>query len=268
MAKRKIVSAKTGEVVEKETADLKKENRRKGAMKFRLPAIILWILAIGAEIAAILVFNNSQTIGDNFLIWVIVALVVDAILCIVGALLWKKANRISPCTSKSKVVCFFWNQMGVVACLLAFIPFGIILLKGAKNLDPKNKKILLIVTAVLVAASIVPSIDYRPPTPESVEEAEQIAIEEGRYDGVAYWTEHGRSYHFDTECYTLARSEFLIEGTLDEAFEANRKDPCDICAGGANFKQDGIDEVEVEGAGADLIVTAPIEEEDSLDSAA
>ncbi len=264
MAKKKIVSAKTGEVVEKETSTLRKENRKKGAKKFRIPAIILWVAAIGFEVVAILLLRYNYITP-----WLWIALGIDAACCIIGSLLWKKANRISPCTSDSKAVCFFWNQLGVIACLLAFIPFGIILLSGAKNLDPKLKKILLIVTGVLVLGSVGASIDYNPPTEADVLAAEEEAAAQGDFDGTVYWTMFGKSYHLDPECFTLSRSTTLFEGTIEEAFEHGKTDPCDFCAGGDQLKQNteetqGIEEESLDSESENVDTV----EDESLDDAA
>ncbi len=237
MANKKIVSAKDAKnkdyskAVEKETANLRSKNRKKNSMKFRIPAVILWVLAIGCEAAAVWMLNlNNMT-------WLYVALGADALFVIVGSLLWKKANHVSPCTSKSKAVCFLQNQLGVIMALVAFIPFGIILLKGAKNVDVKTKKILAVVVGVLLLGSVGASIDYTPATPESVEAAELVASASGEFGGTVYWTRFGKSYHLDPECSTLSRSTILIEGTLEEAFEQKRFDPCDVCAGGDIAKE-------------------------------
>lgn len=202
-----------------QTAEVKKKT---GGL--RTIAIILWVLAILCEVAAIFMFNLNETTI------MIILLVADAILCIVGSLLWKKSNRLSPCMSKSKFVQFIWNQMGVIACLLAFIPFGIILLTKADKLSPKMKTIVGVLFAVLFLGAVGGSIDYNPVTPEDVEKAQQEAIEAGNIAGEVYWTRWGKSYHFDMDCSTLKNSGELITGTVQEAFEAKRNDPCDFCA--------------------------------------
>jgi len=232
MADKKIVSAKDAKkgayskAVDKDSTELRSENRKKNAMKFRIPAIILWVLALGAEAAAVYMFNINQ------MTWLIVALVVDAVFVIIGSLLWKKANHVSPCTSKSKVVCFLQNQLGVIAALLAFIPFGIYFLKNSKNLSPKMKQIIAVLLGVLVIGSVGASIDYRPATPESVAQAEEAAAANGTFSGTVYWTQFGKSYHLDPDCSSLSRTTVLIQGTIEEAFEQKRFDPCNFCAGG------------------------------------
>lgn len=47
-----------------------------------------------------------------------------------------------------------------------------------------------------------------------------------------YWTPNGKSYHFDQNCSTLSRSKTILSGTLQQALDAGKTDPCDICAGG------------------------------------
>ena len=238
MAKKNFVSAKDAKKgdyskgTSKDTSTARTEGRKKNAMKFRIPAIILWVLAIGCEAVAVWMLNlNNMT-------WLYVALGVDALLVIIGSLLWKKANHISPCTSKSKAVCFLQNQMGVIAALLAFIPFGIILLRGAKNVDAKTKKILAVVVGVLLLGSVGASIDYTPATPDSVAAAELVASASGDFNGTVYWTEFGKSYHLDPECSTLSRSTNIAYGSIEDAFELKRNDPCDICAGGDLAKEE------------------------------
>ena len=193
----------------------------------RIGAVVLWLLAVGAEIAAIYLLNlREETL-------VIVALVVDAIFCIAGSLLWKRANRVRPCQSKSDFVCFIWNQMGVIACIVAFIPFGLYLLLKADKISPKMKKTIAVIAAVLFLGSVGASIDYNPPSAEELAKAETAAIQEDPdFDGTVYWTRFGKSYHLDPDCFTLARTkpENLFSGTIEEAFAANRTDPCDFCA--------------------------------------
>jgi len=266
--KGKRTETKVEDAAKARTAD-----RKKRAMKYRIPAVILWVLAIGCEVVAVLLFNRNLITP-----WLWIALAADAALVIAGSLLWKKANHTSPCTSDSKVVCFLQNQMGVIVALLAFIPFGIILLSSDKELKGKQKQLLLIVTAVLVVGAVAGSIDYRPATPESVQAAEEEAAASGDFDGTVYWTQFGKSYHLDRACYTIVNSEVVYEGTIEDAFAEKRFDPCDICAGGDQAKEqelleshdeDGdeahVDDADAEEAHAD---DADEEAEEALDDAA
>lgn len=202
--------------------------KKKRSSGLRTGAIILWVLAVLFEIGAIYMLNIAEST------LAIVAIVLDAICCISGSLLWKKANRITPCKSKNKFVAFIWNQMGVIACLVAFIPLGLFLLLKADKIPPKMKQIIAVIASVAFLGSTAASVDYNPPTPESVAMAEAEAAASGDYDGTVYWTRWGKSYHLDTECSSLSRSTELISGTIEEAFESKRNDPCDFCAGGGD----------------------------------
>jgi len=222
----------------------------KGAKGLRLGAVILWILAIACEVAAIyLLTTTNETVlykllGSGFndtnalLYWFIGILVVDAIFCIVGALLWKKANRIKPSQSKNKVVKFFWDQLGVIVCIIAFVPFGILLILGTDKLDAKAKKTLLVIVALLFVGSTAASVDYDPVSPGDSQNVE--ALIKSHYspdeyevnengDIIVYWTQYGKSMHLDGECYYIADSTTKTSGTVEEAIEAGKADPCDNC---------------------------------------
>ncbi|MBU3170443.1 ComEC/Rec2 family competence protein [Clostridium estertheticum] len=49
---------------------------------------------------------------------------------------------------------------------------------------------------------------------------------------IVYYTPSGKSYHYDKNCRTLARSKTILSGTLGEALSSSHNDPCNICAGG------------------------------------
>ena len=201
----------------------KTESQRKSAARSkRIVAIILWILAIGCEVAAIILFKKLIVLWPCLL-----ALIVDAILCIVAAQFWKKANHIDPPAGK-----FWQNQFGAFMAVLAFAPFILILLTS-KDVDPKFKKILTVVAALcLVAVGL--SIDYNPVTIDDLDEAELNAL---GYGGECYWAKYSKSYHFDPDCPTLLRSKEVFHGTIEQAFEEGRTDPCDFCAGGKEQKE-------------------------------
>ena len=204
----------------------KTTSERKGAAKSkRIIAVILWILAIGCEVAAIILFKKLVVLWPCLL-----ALIVDAILCIIAAQFWKKANHIDPPAGK-----FWQNQFGAFMAVIAFAPFILILLTS-KDVDPKYKKILTVVAALCLVASVGLSIDYNPVTIDDLNEAELNAL---GYGGECYWGKYSKSYHFDPDCQTLLRSKEVFHGTIEQAFEEGRTDPCDFCAGGKELKENG-----------------------------
>lgn len=44
-----------------------------------------------------------------------------------------------------------------------------------------------------------------------------------------YYTPNGKSYHYDPDCRTLSRSKTILSGTLNDAINTGRADPCDVC---------------------------------------
>jgi len=154
-------------------------------------------------------------------------------LVIVGAQLWKKSNRIDPASEKNKFKFWLWNNMGVIVSVIAFVPMIVLLLKN-KELDAKTKKIVSIIAAVALVIAGGASYDFNPVSQEDQEAMRAEAMQNMDADGDVFWTPFGKSYHMDENCQSLQRSATLINGTLDEAFEAKRFDPCDFCAGGAD----------------------------------
>jgi len=226
--KKPVVRSETVEEQVESTKPIKKTG--KSSVPYRIFAVICWLLAITAEVLVILLLNGVFYIpADAHLLGLpisemtamIAGIVIDLILVIVGSLLWKKANRISPASRKNKFLFFLWNQMGVIAAILAFVPLVIFLLKD-KDLDPKTKKIVTIIAAVALVIASLFSIDYNPVAKED--------FEGGLFADTVYWTQFGKSYHLDPDCHTLLRSKTIYEGSVDEAYDANRTDPCDFCA--------------------------------------
>lgn len=114
--------------------------------------------------------------------------------------------------------------MGLIASVICFLPIVILLLAN-KDLDGKTKKIVTVVAAIALVLASLFSIDFNPVSAEELAEAQQAVG-----TGTVYWTQFGKSYHLDPNCHTLMRSSKVYQGTIEEAFEANRTDPCDFCA--------------------------------------
>lgn len=55
----------------------------------------------------------------------------------------------------------------------------------------------------------------------------------GNLSRTAYWTTGGKSYHFSSSCPSLSRSKNIKSGTLQQALNAGKKDPCNNCANGS-----------------------------------
>jgi hypothetical protein len=219
-ADRVMRSADDGEII----ADSKGRGKTPGkqrtdAGRKRIIAFIFWALAIIAEIIAIWTFNNFSVLWPS-----LAAIAADAVLCITAALFWKQANDMDPPKGK-----FLKNQLGVIMCLIAFLPIGYVLLKGSKDMPKSAKKVISVVAALAFVLTMGMSIDYNPTTQDDLTQAEQMALE---YGGTAYWAKYSKSYHFDPDCQTLLNSKEIFQGTMEQAFELGKSDPCDFCAGG------------------------------------
>ncbi|MCR5073864.1 MAG: G-protein coupled receptor [Clostridiales bacterium] len=218
---------------------------RKTVRGLRIGAIVCWVLALACEVLAFFalrwaVANNASFPSKE--IWLLIAaLVVDVVFCIIAAQLWKKSNRIAPSLASSKLVRTLWHQLGVIMVLICFLPIGIILLLKSKNMDQKTKMILTVLVAALFVGATTSSVDFQQPSQERVEQLQQEAIAASAAEQV-YWTQFGKSYHFDRDCQHIRNKTpieeggTLVSGTLEEAFDANRWDPCNICAAGDQFE--------------------------------
>lgn len=111
---REFVEASTGKTG-KRPAVVTAANKKSATGK-RVAAVILWVLALAAEVGAILMLNGTWYIPEEQkMYWLIGALVIDLILVIIGSQLWKKANRLDPASKQSSVKFFLWNNMGLIA---------------------------------------------------------------------------------------------------------------------------------------------------------
>ena len=201
------------------------------ATQLRMFAIFSWILAIAAEIGAILVLIKSvKPIETSAWVWMIVFIVIDLMLVVIGSLLWKKANRLDPASRKNKVRFFLQNQLGVIISVIAFLPL-VVLIFTNKDLDGKQKGILggIAIIALIIAGLM--SADFNPP---SVEEYSQQTSRIEELTGVnsVYWTKSGTKYHINVDCphINTSRTEEIFNGTVAKARELkNITELCKTC---------------------------------------
>ena len=250
--KKKIVSADTGEVVA--AGSLKKPNMVQAApvgnaTGLRVGAIILWVFAIVFEVLAILVlFGKINLKFMPQMYQLILFLVLDLACVIVGSQLWKKANHIKPASKKNPFLFWLWNNMGVVVCAFAFLPFIVLVLTN-KDVDKKTKTVAIVAAAIALLIGGAASIDYNPVSLE-----EQQAAMETISDDV-YWSPFGKVYHTHDDCQALNQSEQLTYGTVEQAIAAGRTRLCSFCA-----KRDAITGVTTDNADTSGAVFEAVEE--------
>jgi len=239
--KKTIVSASNGE----KPAAPKTVHQAKpvgNASGLRVGAVILWVVAIAFEVLALLVLLGKLNINlGSSMVQLIVFLVLDLVCVIIGSQLWKKANHIKPASEKNKFKFWLWNNMGVVVCAFAFIPFIILLLTN-KNVDKKTKTVALIAAIVALLIGGVASYDFNPVSLE-----EQTAAISTFGEEQVYWAPFGKVYHLswgvdengdEIFCGALNRSDTLTVGTVDEAIAAGRTRLCSFCA--KHFDVEGV----------------------------
>ena len=139
-------------------------DQESAAKRLRIFAVLSWVLAIGGEVAGvILLFRHTFDHGNlPLLIGILVGI---AIFAIAGSLIWKAANKHDPARESDKAKFFFQNQLGAIITLIAFLPL-IVLIFMDKDMDPKNKKIAGGVGAALAVVATLIGVSWNPPSVE------------------------------------------------------------------------------------------------------
>jgi len=140
------------------------QDQKGQAKKLRTFAGLSWLVAIGTEIAAIVLLLKN-TFDQGGLALMIGLLVVIAIFAILGSVLWKKANRHDPATKDEPAKFFIQNQLGAIITIIAFLPL-LALVFMDKDMDPRTKKIAGGVGVALAALATVVGVDFDPPSTE------------------------------------------------------------------------------------------------------
>ena len=152
-----------------EEADVTKEWRathgqESAAKRLRIFAMLSWIIAIGGEIAGIVMLRQHKFDHGNLPL-LIGLLVGIAVFAIAGSLMWKAANKHDPARASDKAKFFFQNQLGAIITLVAFLPL-IVLIFMDKDMDPKNKKIAGGIGAALAVLATLIGVSWNPPSVE------------------------------------------------------------------------------------------------------
>lgn len=142
--------------------------QKSAATRLRIFAALAWIVAIGGEVAGIVLLRQNKFDQGNLplLIGILVGI---AVFAIAGSLMWKAANKHDPARKSDTAKFFFQNQLGAIVTVIAFLPL-IVLIFMDKDMDPKNKKIAGGIGIVLAAAATFIGIDFSPPSVEQYTE--------------------------------------------------------------------------------------------------
>ena len=201
----------------------------------RCGAIICWLVAICFEVLGFLLYFDKIRLPLPTLAGIIGVLVLDLIFVIIGSQLWKKANRIDPASKKNPVKFFLWNNMGVIVCIIAFLPYIILIFTDKQNkLDKKTKAIAVVVGIIALLIGALCSYDWNPIS------SEEKAAAEAAITGEVYWTQFGKVYHTSADCSHLNNSDTLYEGDVDQAIADNKTRLCKTCAKRDNIEAEGL----------------------------
>ncbi|MBO9602704.1 MAG: hypothetical protein J7496_09385 [Novosphingobium sp.] len=140
------------------------QGQKSAATRLRIFAAVAWAVAIGGEIAGIVMLRQHKLDHGNLPL-LIGVLVVIAVCAIAGSLMWKAANKHDPASKAEPFKFFVQNQLGAIVTLVAFLPL-VILIFMDKDMDPKNKKIAGGVGVVLAVVATLFGISYKPPSVE------------------------------------------------------------------------------------------------------
>jgi hypothetical protein len=202
------------------------ESRAK-ARKFRIFALLSWVVAIGLEVGAILLLQKPPVT-----MWLLIVLIVaDLVFAVVGSLLWKKANRFDPASEKEKFKFFVQNQLGAIIAVIAFLPL-VILIFTNKDLKGKQKGLVgaVAVVAMLIAGFV--GVDFNPPSQEQY--AQQIEQVKSLGAEHIYWTKSGTRFHLYQDCQHIntRKTDEIFQGTVPQARELkNITELCKTCEG-------------------------------------
>ena len=140
------------------------QGQKSKATRLRIFAVISWIIAIGGEIAGIILLRQGRFDQGNLplLIGILVGI---AVFAIAGSLLWKAANKQDPARQSDRARFFFQNQLGAIVTVIAFLPL-IVLIFMDKDMDPKNKKIAGGAGVALAVVAALIGVSWNPPSVE------------------------------------------------------------------------------------------------------
>jgi hypothetical protein len=140
------------------------QGQKSAATRLRIFAAIAWVIAIGGEIAGIVLLRQHRFDHGNLplLIGILAGI---AVFAIAGSLMWKAANKHDPARESDRARFFFQNQLGAIITVIAFLPL-ILLIFMDKDMDPKNKKIAGGVGAALAVLATLIGVSWNPPSVE------------------------------------------------------------------------------------------------------
>ncbi len=185
------------------------------ATRYRVIAIVLWLLAIGLEAGAIFWVLKQDNVNMVLLIG---AIVLIGILSITGSILWKKANRADPAKRSEPFRFWVQNQLGAIIAVIAFLPL-IVMIFLNKNMDSKQKGVAGSIAIVIALIAMYFGMSFNSPSVEqyTAETARVVAITGA---DLVFWTSQGNVYHLCEAASPLhleSSDPTIFSGTVGDA---------------------------------------------------
>lgn len=192
---------------------------------YRIGAFLLWALAIACEVVGILMLFKKIAVPEAYFLYALIGvLLLDMIFVILGSLLWKKANHISPASEKNKLAFWCQNNLGLFITVIAFAPIIVLILLN-KDADKKTKAIATAVAAVAMVIAGLGSYDWNPVSQEDLLKAQGYFGNQ-----TVYFAPSGKVYHSSADCGHLAKAKTVEKGKVEQAFSENKSRLCKSCA--------------------------------------
>ena len=217
---KKVTKVSGGENIPQKNTFVPTAEAKKKASQLRLYAVVLWVLAIIAQGAAMFILFKKDPeidLSTGNRIALIAILLVDLILLIIGSWFWKKSNRFDPASKKDSFKFALQSQLGVVMAVVAFLP--VVVLAFIK----KEYLIGAIAAAFMIGGGLA-SADYSPPSVEEYSKQSSYVKELMGADHV-YGTKSGTKYHLYDDCQYLKsdRTVEIFEGTVADLYANNSR---------------------------------------------
>ncbi|MDR1592116.1 MAG: hypothetical protein LBS16_04435 [Prevotellaceae bacterium] len=214
------------------------------ASQNRLLAIVLWALAVVAEVVAMVILFKKDpeialTTGKRVML--IVILLVDLVLLIAGSGFWKKANRLNP-PSKASALFGIQSQLGIIMAAVCFLPVVILAFI-------KKEYLVGAIAAAFMVGGGAASADYNPASQEQYA-AQTSEVETLTGKDFVYWTKSGTKFHLYDDCRYIntAKTTDIYSGTVAQARELkNITELCSACKDRV-MKEKGISEEQLQQA--------------------
>jgi len=197
------------------------------AKQLRIYAVAAWIVAMAAQVFAIL-----KLIRDDKLVLMIIAIVAILATAIVGSTFWKKSNKLDPTSEKNPTRFFLQNQLGAIMGVMCLLPM-VIMIFTSNTISGKTKAIAGSAAAVAMTAAGISGVEFDAASIEKytaeIKKQNKEAQSFGINSGLVYWSKAGNEYHAFNDCQYI-KGKSVSSGSIKESWEQKGiSELCKVC---------------------------------------